>query len=200
MITDTPGITQNKRSSRYFVTRAWNTLIETDKCLVVVDCLKQIDNLLKETLRRLNKLKDDEDIKRVFRKAANGEDMGMDLDKYMKQYEHKENLQQMPKCLVLNKIDLCNNKRELRTLVSEIEDLAKFDKVFYTSCETGYGINDLKKYLEAECYNSPWQYHPEVKTSQSDADKFEEVMRAAIFQRFFHELPYTIGINLTGNY
>ena len=125
--------------------------------------------------------------------------MSDNIENLLNQYSNKENLQQMPKCLVLNKIDLCNNKRELRTLVSEIEDLAKFDKVFYTSCETGYGIKELKQYLESECYNSPWLYPPALKTTLSDVDKLEEVMKAAIFNRFFHEIPYTTGINLTGD-
>ncbi len=41
-------------------------------------------------------------------------------------------------------MDLCTNKKRLRTLLSEIEDLGKFDKTFYVSCETGYGIDTLR--------------------------------------------------------
>jgi len=50
-----------------------------------------------------------------------------------------------PKILVVNKIDLCNNIRKLKWMISELEDLGKFDHIFYTSCETGYGIEDLKE-------------------------------------------------------
>ncbi len=49
----------------------------------------------------------------------------------------------MPKILVLNKMDLCTNKKKLRWLITEIEDLGKFDKIFHVSCETGYGIEEL---------------------------------------------------------
>ena len=46
----------------------------------------------------------------------------------------------IPKILVMNKIDLCVNKRKLNWSKTELEDLGKFDKIFYVSCETGYGI------------------------------------------------------------
>lgn len=49
----------------------------------------------------------------------------------------------MSSILILNKIDLCNHKRKLKELKDELIDLGNFDKVFYTSAETGYGINEL---------------------------------------------------------
>ena len=49
--------------------------------------------------------------------------------------------------LVLNKIDLVENKRKFHGLISEIERYGKFDKIFYTSALTGYGVGDIEKYL-----------------------------------------------------
>ena len=37
----------------------------------------------------------------------------------------------------------------------ELEDLTRFDKVFYISAETEYGIEDLKQYLESIAMDSP---------------------------------------------
>ena len=44
------------------------------------------------------------------------------------------------KALVLNKIDLVDNQRKFHSLISEIEKFGKFDKIFYTSAMTGYGV------------------------------------------------------------
>jgi GTPase Era involved in 16S rRNA processing len=46
----------------------------------------------------------------------------------------------LPCILVMNKVDLIDNKRKMRTLQSEIEDLARFEAIFHVSCETGFGV------------------------------------------------------------
>ena len=53
----------------------------------------------------------------------------------------------MPVRLVLNKVDIVTNKKRLRGLQSELEDLCRFEDVFHISCETGYGVESLRKYL-----------------------------------------------------
>ena len=50
--------------------------------------------------------------------------------------------------LVMNKVDLVSNKRKLKTLQEDLEDIGSFDKVFHVSCETGFGINNLLSYLK----------------------------------------------------
>ena len=49
----------------------------------------------------------------------------------------ESSLQNIPSLLILNKIDLCTNKRKLRELQEELEDLGAFDKTFHISTETG---------------------------------------------------------------
>lgn len=58
----------------------------------------------------------------------------------------------MPVTLVLNKVDLVTNKRKLRELQSELEDLCRFENVFHVSCESGYGLDNLKDYLMGNSY------------------------------------------------
>lgn len=53
-------------------------------------------------------------------------------------------------------MDLCTNKKKLNWIVSEIEDLSKFDHKFFISCSTGYGIPQLIDYLESEAIPSKW--------------------------------------------
>lgn len=49
--------------------------------------------------------------------------------------------------LVMNKVDLITNKKKMRNLQAEMNDLASFDEVFHISCETGFGIDAFKEYL-----------------------------------------------------
>lgn len=60
-------------------------------------------------------------------------------------YKHEDN--RMPSILVMNKVDLVTSKRRFKTLQAELEEIGKFDKVFYVSTQTGFGIDELKHYL-----------------------------------------------------
>jgi GTPase Era involved in 16S rRNA processing len=60
------------------------------------------------------------------------------------------------KALVLNKIDLIENKRKFHSLISEIEKYGKFDKIFYVSATTGYGVSELEKYLVKMSKKREW--------------------------------------------
>jgi GTPase Era involved in 16S rRNA processing len=53
----------------------------------------------------------------------------------------------LPCILVLNKVDLVTNKRKMRSLQAEVDDLARFDHTFHVSCDTGFGVEALREYL-----------------------------------------------------
>jgi GTPase Era involved in 16S rRNA processing len=61
--------------------------------------------------------------------------------------KEKELAGQLPVSLVLNKVDLITNKKKLRSLQAELEDLCPFEDVFHISCESGYGLDHLRDYL-----------------------------------------------------
>lgn len=82
-------------------------------------------------------------------------------------------------------MDICTNKKKLNWLVSEIEDLSKFDAKFFISCETGYGIPQLIEYLESEATPTKWKRHPAAKCDLSMVDIIEQTMKAAVFSRLF---------------
>ena len=92
----------------------------------------------------------------------------------------------------MNKVDLVENKRKLKTLQEELEDLGAFDKVFHVSCETDFGIDELKNYLEAEALRRPWRYHPDILTNQTEVEKVEQVLKHILYNRFYKEIPYSI--------
>ena len=66
------------------------------------------------------------------------------------------------KALILNKIDLVDSRRRFKTLISEIERYAKFDKIFYTSAETGYGLEQVNEYLVSMSKAEKWLYPKET--------------------------------------
>jgi len=77
----------------------------------------------------------------------------------------------------MNKVDLVNNKRKMRSLQNEIEDLAAFDRIFHVSAETGFGIDALVEYLVGQAKPRKWTYHPRLKGKLSEVERVEEAMR-----------------------
>jgi len=96
----------------------------------------------------------------------------------------------LPCVLVMNKVDLVDNKRKMRSLQSEIEDLARFEAIFHVSCETGFGVANVREYLMSQAKERPWVYNPTLVSEKSPVERAEEAMKQAIMEKFFEELPY----------
>lgn len=58
----------------------------------------------------------------------------------IKRLEKHRDYPNFMKALVLNKIDLVDNRRKFDQLIREVEKYGKFDKIFYVSSKTKYGI------------------------------------------------------------
>ena len=202
---DTPGITQNYKNTRHFVTRAWEVLDTCDKALFVVDSVKRVDAAIKEALHRLKKQRLNEGYRKKMRKMKLDEDNVELTEEFMnemfnEEVEEEDNLgdQTIPTYLVLNKIDLCMNKRRLKNLINELEEISRFEKIFFTSAETGYGLPDILTSLEEEAYPRSWDYNPASKSDASEIEMVEQMMKSLIYERFYKEVPYMIGIRVTG--
>ena len=52
-----------------------------------------------------------------------------------------------PCILVMNKVDLITNKRKMRNLQAELNDLNRFEHTFHVSAESNFGIEALREYL-----------------------------------------------------
>lgn len=200
MLYDTPGITKTSKLSRNYITRAWEILGEVDKALFVVDAVKSIDDKLREALKRLNNLPYNEAERKkldlisnldktdpfVAEQASKALSIDTNNDSVVKALRNSA----FPKVLVLNKMDLCTNRKKLNWLVAEMEDLSKFEEKFFVSSETGFGIERLIEYLTAEAPPRKWQRHSFVKSDLSKIEILEQIMKAALFSRYFEELPY----------
>lgn len=206
VIVDTPGAIKATRglNSRKILTKSWSVIPSCDKVLFVVDAVKKLDNVTKEAVKRFLRLKVEPHQLRMMNKLKTVDnkstmtleelaEFGKQCLEEAKEYESKN----ISSVLVLNKMDLVTNKRRIRELQEELEDIGTFDKVFHISALTGYGVEGLIKYLKDEAYRRPWKYHSSVKSTSTEAEKCQEILRQNIYNRFYYEIPYETGVKLT---
>lgn len=177
---DTPGISKNTPSSKFFLTKGWDVISDCNSVLFVVDALKMVDGYIREGLKRLNSMHYSEKEAQLGYELSElkGSNSLLDLKNLVDKYQgDKFDERTIPKLLIMNKMDLCTNKKRLRYIQSEIEDFAKFEKVFYVSSHTSYGIEELKAYLESKALKRNWTMHPESKTELSKADLIEGALK-----------------------
>eukprot|EP00347_Sterkiella_histriomuscorum_P018863 403343883 len=200
---DTPGITKanNSMKSKILVTKAWDKIGDSDMVMFVVDSVKKIDFEVKEAIKRLKQTKIDPQHQKIL--DALQDDSFTD-EKFSKGFyemtEQEKEFQtyNIPSLLILNKVDLVTNKGKLRDLQNELEDLGNFEKIFHVSALSGFGLDTLREYLKSRAKLGKWEYHPELKSKQSEVEKVEEAMKQAIYEKFFKELPYQVGIKCVG--
>jgi GTP-binding protein Era len=172
--------------------------------LFVVDSVKRLDNLVKESVKRFLRIKVEPSQLKMLNKlkemdADNTMDLNqlIELSKEFKENEKEYESKNISNILVLNKMDLVTNKRRLRELQEELEDIGLFDKVFHISALTGYGINELVSYLISEAKRRPWRQHSSTKSTLCEVEKCQEILRQNIYNRFYYEVPYQTGVKLT---
>lgn len=218
---DTPGAYKANRHSilaSNILTRSWSILSDVDKVIYLVDSVKRIDRVSKMAINRFFKLNNSYLSRKLSEKLKENNSLD-DIEKYTeeikkeikeveemkKNEDSNENIkdkfsyysdQPIPTILVLNKVDLVTNKRKLKALETELDSLGKFEKIFYISCETGYGIDELKNYLISQSYERKWKYHPSIVTSRSEVDKLEEVVKQNIYKRSYNEVPFETSVIL----
>jgi GTP-binding protein Era len=94
-----------------------------------------------------------------------------------------------PRLLVLNKVDLVA-KETLLALAKATNDLARFDATFMIAALTGYGVEDMARFLAERMPRGPWLY-PEDQISDLPMRMLAaEVTREKLYLRLHDELPY----------
>jgi GTP-binding protein Era len=205
---DTPGATKvsNSIRSKRIITRAWSLIPDCDKILFVIDSVKHLDIVTREAIKRLLSQKFSPSMLKVINKIKSSNEEDITIDQLIKIQEEVEKSgvdkldyesKNLSTVLIMNKVDLVTNKRKLKSLQEELEDIGSFDKVFHISCETGYGLDSLLNFLKSEAPRRPWRFHPEIKSTQSDQEKCEEIFRGLIFNRFYKEVPYDTMVTMT---
>lgn len=205
---DTPGAIRASKNSIYatnIITKAWSIIPKADKVIFVVDAVKRIDRLLKLSISRVFKIDNNIKVRKLADKIKEKDITLEEFLAYNRKLEESrsdegsnlDDYSHVSTILVLNKIDLVTNKRKLKALQDEIENLGKFDKVFHVSTVTGFGLEELKFYLASEASNRNWTYHPSVSTTQCEIEKMEEIVKQNIYKRVYKEVPYGLAVVLT---
>lgn len=112
------------------------------------------------------------------------------------------NKSQVEKWLLVNKVDRVTGKRQMKGMVAELSQLAVFTQTVYTCAldTTLFNVGSLKtrllSHIAGKQYLHPWLYHSVLKTTSSPADLLEDHLRQTIFQHFYREIPFTLGVQL----
>jgi GTP-binding protein Era len=96
--------------------------------------------------------------------------------------------------LILNKVDLVEEKDKLLGLVTKLTERIPFKQVFMISATQGDGVDDLKRHLAASVPPGPWHY-PEDDISDAPLRLLAaEITRERIYKYLHQELPYAITV------
>ncbi len=97
------------------------------------------------------------------------------------------------KILVLNKVDLVDNKT-LLPLIKNFESICSFDATFIISAFTGEGSKEVLSYLAKNLPKGPWLYPEDEITDLPARLLAAEITREQIFMRLHQELPYATTV------
>ena len=95
-----------------------------------------------------------------------------------------------PSFLVLNKIDLVEDKSRLLTIAEQAGAQARFVATFMVSALSGDGIGEVKRWLAAHVPEGPWLYPADQMSDAPMRQLAAEITREKLFHRLHQEIPY----------
>eukprot|EP00002_Diphylleia_rotans_P032447 TRINITY_DN6819_c0_g2_i1.p1 TRINITY_DN6819_c0_g2~~TRINITY_DN6819_c0_g2_i1.p1 ORF type:complete len:343 (+),score=69.99 TRINITY_DN6819_c0_g2_i1:55-1083(+) len=94
--------------------------------------------------------------------------------------------------LILNKVDLISEKKQLLAKTEEVLGIVPFTQVFMISARRLKDIQTIKDSLLRMTEARQWLYPPQMLTLSSQEEQISELIREKIYSRFHQELPYSI--------
>ncbi len=102
----------------------------------------------------------------------------------------------MPCILVINKIDLLENKEEILRLITLYSKLYDFSAVVPLSAKTGNGTDILLKEIKKFEKKSPHFFPDDEVTDQSEKVMVAEIIREKLLRCLAKEIPHGIAVDL----
>lgn len=96
--------------------------------------------------------------------------------------------------LLLNKIDLLKNKKEILPLMSHFYEQKIYDEIIPISALKKDNIDEVLKVIEKYLPVSPFYYDPELISTQNERFFVSELIRERIFELFEEEIPYSTEV------
>ena len=145
-------------------------------------------------------------INQVMNKAASSALSGVDLVlllcdrvKWTEEDEFVLGLisqQSSPAALVVNKLDLIQDKNTLLPFIEGLNSRYEFDAVLPISALRSRGLNELVQYLESRMPEGPHLYPADQITDRSQRFLAAELVREKIVRQLGDELPYAAAVEI----
>ena len=103
---------------------------------------------------------------------------------------------EIPRLLVINKIDLVTDKAELLPFVSRISDTRHYQGIHYLRATHGKGLKALLGDLVRHLPEAPAQYAGDELTDRSERFLAAEMIREQLMLRLSEELPYATTVEI----
>jgi len=101
-----------------------------------------------------------------------------------------------PKILVINKVDLLKNVKEVLPVMKIFADMKVFDEIVPISALKDAQTETLVKLFEKYLPESEFFYDPEMLSVQNERFFVSELIRECIFTDFKQEIPYSTEVNI----
>lgn len=109
---------------------------------------------------------------------------------------HSFEKDKVPALLVINKIDLLENKERLLARIAELTALYPFDAVLPVSALTGEGIGDIIPELSKYPVEGPHFFDDDALTDLPEKAIAAEILREKFLQLLEREIPHGIAVSV----
>lgn len=98
--------------------------------------------------------------------------------------------------LIINKIDLMDNKEKLVDIIAEYSSLCNFDEVVPISVAEKDGLDIIMQILEKYADNGPHYFPDETLTDQPEKVIMAEIIREKALNNLSDEIPHGIAVTI----
>ena len=102
----------------------------------------------------------------------------------------------LPAALVINKIDLLEDKTALLALIAKFSAAHDFDAVFPISVKENDGVSDIVPFLEENAGEAPHFFPDDALTDQPERLIAAELLRESILHNTFEEIPHGVAVEI----
>ena len=102
----------------------------------------------------------------------------------------------LPAALVINKIDLLEDKTALLALIAKFSAAHDFDAVFPISVKENDGVDDIVPFLEKNASDTPHFFPDDTLTDQPERLIASELLRESILHNTFEEIPHGVAVEI----
>jgi GTPase len=179
---DCPGIVPVNQSdeAKDLSGEAWRVFNSSDCALVIVDTVKRPDK----------------DFLGMLRKLSPRQSIVDELEEFRDSHERTKTTKNI--ILVLNKMDLVEDRKWLKVRNMQLSQHANFSNSFYISAKQNRGLRQILECLKTIAEPGQWQYPSDTVTLLPRVGQVEQLVRAFLFTWFNKDVPYSIQQRTVG--